>query len=49
MDLNQLKEFFHLSDDVELFSAAIKPPSCGGGEMYGTLAIEGDNVLDAIS
>ena len=32
MDLNQLKEFFHLSDDVEVFSAAIKPPSCGGGK-----------------
>lgn len=47
MEINQLKEFFHLAENPELFTTAISPPSCGGGDSFRSLALEGDKILDS--
>ena len=45
---NQLMEYFHLSENEEIFSLAIQPKSCGGGDSFKFLALYGDCVLNLI-
>ena len=44
----QLMEYFQLSEDKEIFSLAIQPKSCGGGDAFKFLALYGDSVLNLI-
>jgi len=43
-----LMEYFQLSEDGEIFSHAIQPKSCGGGDDFKFLALYGDSVLTLI-
>ena len=45
---NQLMEFFLLSENRDIFSLAIQPKSCGGGDTFKFLALYGDSVLNLI-
>jgi dsRNA-specific ribonuclease len=44
----QLMEYFHLSDDEELFKQAIHPKSCGGGHSFKFFALIGDIILNLV-
>ncbi|MHA1237062.1 MAG: putative dsRNA-binding protein [Candidatus Hodarchaeales archaeon] len=44
----QLMEYFQLSENRELFSLAIQPKSCGGGDTFKFLALYGDSVLNLL-
>ncbi|MBY9021529.1 MAG: hypothetical protein KGD67_10740 [Candidatus Lokiarchaeota archaeon] len=43
---SDLKEFFNLESQIELFTEAISPRSCNGGEKFEVLALIGDKLLD---
>ncbi len=45
---NQLMEYFQLSENEEIFSLAIQPKSCGGGDAFKFLALYGDSVLNLL-
>ena len=42
----QLKKFFNLENQNLLFSDAISPRSCNGGNKFEFLALIGDKLLD---
>ena len=44
--IEELKKFFGIENDDELFLQAITPPSCGGGKGFKSLALKGDNKLN---
>ena len=46
MDVSELKEFFILENNEDLFNQGITPKSCGGGEEFKLLALLGDRVLN---
>ncbi len=43
---NELMDYFFLSEHEEIFSLAIQPKSCGGGDAFKFLALYGDGVLN---
>ena len=43
---NSLQTYFALENNSDLFTDAIKPPSCGGSESFKYLALIGDKILD---
>jgi dsRNA-specific ribonuclease len=45
---NQLMEFFQLTEEGEIFSLALQPKSCGGGDDFKFLALYGDTVLSLL-
>ena len=46
MTLDEIKKFFLLENDPQLFETAISPRSCGGGAKFEQLAMYGDLVID---
>jgi dsRNA-specific ribonuclease len=46
MSKTELFKLFKLENHAELFTVATRPPSCGGGDAFRSLAIEGDKLLD---
>jgi len=46
MDNLNLKQFFILENNDDLFNQAITPKSCGGGEEFKLLALLGDRILN---
>ncbi len=47
MDLEEVKVFFKLEGNPDLFQLALSPPSCGGGAEFKTMALKGDKILDS--
>ena len=48
MDYEKLKDLLHLEKNPEIFRNTLSPPSCGWGDSFNCLAIEGDKILDNV-